>query len=125
MIECRRAHQPAPTAPADQLATARVLSRIKSLTLDKIVRTAVNGSGRGVTRHGDSYFKGHALTNTSAVYTALNVSDGTTSGRERRQTESAAQMPRNATPGAGHCATLGPAPNKIGIRGKLRIIASA
>ncbi len=39
----------------------------------------VNSSTSGVTRHGEYFFKGHALTNTSSpAYTTLAVSDGTT-----------------------------------------------
>lgn len=39
----------------------------------------VNGSSSGITRHGQYFFKGQSLTNTSApVYTTLAVSDGTT-----------------------------------------------
>lgn len=39
----------------------------------------VNGSTSGVTRHGEYFFKKYALTNTSSpVFTALAVSDGTT-----------------------------------------------
>ncbi|MDI1335898.1 MAG: hypothetical protein PSU94_06905, partial [Lacunisphaera sp.] len=40
----------------------------------------VNGSNTGVSRHGEYFFKGHALTNTSnAVATILTISDGTNS----------------------------------------------
>ncbi|MBI3884659.1 MAG: RHS repeat-associated core domain-containing protein [Opitutae bacterium] len=39
----------------------------------------VNGSAAGVARHGDYFFKGQPLTNTSsAVYSSLSISDGTT-----------------------------------------------
>jgi RHS repeat-associated protein len=36
----------------------------------------VNSSSTGVTRHGEYFFKGHPLTNTSPVFSTLNIDDG-------------------------------------------------